>query len=115
MLLVSIRTNGPIAEPVRNPLQDQDLSARLLVLHFRELGVHHVLVLLAGFGLALLLARPALRAGLVLGLLLGLDLLAQLLRGLPERLRLGLDLALVVGLETAFGVLDRRLVLLCSA
>src|SRR5437879_7751824 len=83
-------------------------SARLLVLHLGELGVDHIaVVLLAGFGLALLLARAGLRAGLRLGLLLGVDLLAELLRRLRERLRLRLDLGLVLGLERALGVLDR--------
>src|SRR5712691_8494031 len=98
MLLVSMRTTK--SKP----------SARLLVLHLGELGVDHVaVVFLAGFGLALLLARAALRAGLRLGLLIRVDLLAELLRRLRERLRLRLDLGLVLGLERALGVLDRGL------
>src|SRR2546426_3517197 len=101
MLLVSMRTTK------------SKTSARLLVLHLGELGIDHVaVVLLAGFTLALFLARAALRAGLRLGLLIGVDLLAELLRGLRERLRLRLDLALVLGLERGLGVLDRRLDLL---
>src|SRR6267142_2340241 len=97
MLLASIRANGPVA------------SARFLVLHFRELGVDHVaVVLLAGLGLRPVRAA-ALRAGLRLPLLLGVDLLAQLLRGLRQRLGLRLDVAIVLGLEDALRVLDRRL------
>src|SRR2546425_6766507 len=98
MLLVSMRTTK------------SKTSARLLVLHLGELGIDDIaVVLLAGFGLALLLARSALRAGLRLGLLIGVHLLAELLRGLRERLRLRLDLGLVLGFQRALGVLDRGL------
>src|SRR2546422_9273338 len=106
MLLVSMRTTK------------SKTSARLLVLHLGELGVDHIaVVLLAGFGLALLLARAraALRAGLRLGLLIGVHLLAELLRSLRERLRLRLDLGLVLGFQRALGVLDRGLDLLLLA
>src|SRR6267142_3796132 len=98
MLLVSMRTTK------------SKTSACLLVLHLGELGVDHVaVVLLAGFCLALFLARAALRPRLRLGLLVGVHLLAELLRGLRQRLRLRRDLALVLGLERALGVLDRGL------
>src|SRR2546428_14139333 len=100
MLLVSMRTTK------------SKTSARLLVLHLGELGVDDIaVVLLAGFGLALLLAR----AGLRFGLLIGVHLLAELLRSLRERLRLRLDLGLVLGFQRALGVLDRGLDLLLLA
>src|SRR3954464_6308195 len=112
MFLVSIQTNGPIAGP--GPLTHRNIkrrSTRLLVLHLGELGVDDVLVGLArlarGSGAA---ARALLLAAALRGLLLlGIHLLAELLRRLGERLRFGLDLVLVLGLEGAFGVLDRSL------
>src|SRR6202008_2721620 len=93
--------------------QQPRLTARLLILDLGELGVDHVLVLLAGLRLARLgLALAGLGLGL---LLLGVHLLAQRLRGLRQRLALGVDLGLVLGLEHALGVLDRRLDLLLLA
>src|SRR3954470_17365402 len=118
MFLVSIRTNGPIAGPV--PLTHRKIkrrSTRLLVLHLGELGVDDVLVGLAraarGSGAAA--GRLLLAAALRSLLLLGVHLLAELLGRLRERLGLGLDLVLVLGLEYGFGVLHRRLNLILLA
>src|SRR6266704_5142251 len=77
----------------------------LLVLDLGEFGVDDValiglarrLGLLAGLGASLSLLR------------IGVHLLAELLRRLRERLRLGVDLRLVVGLHRPFGVLERGL------
>src|SRR5436190_22394068 len=118
MFLVSIRTNGPIAGPV--PLTHRKIkrrSTRLLVLHLGELGVDDVLVGLAraarGSGTAA--GRLLLAATLRRLLLLGAHLLAKLLRRLGECLPFRLDLVLVIGLEHALGILDRRLDLLLLA
>src|SRR3982750_2408686 len=87
---------------------EAETSARLLVFDLGELGVDDVLVFLAGFArraAARLLLAGALRPRL----LLRGHLLAELLRRLRERLALRLDLVLVLRLEDAFRVLDRRL------
>src|SRR6185369_9670167 len=101
------RTNER-AVPLRNgPLSVTRSLTRFLVLHFGELGVDHVaLVLLAG---RLGLARGLALRLLLLGLLRGIHLLAELLRRLAERLQLCLDLGLVLRLERALGVLHRGL------
>src|SRR6185369_12514887 len=68
--------------------------------------------------IVLLAGLAGLRRSLPLGgvfcrlLLVGVDLLAQLLRGLRERLAFRLDIGLVLGLEHALGVLERGLDLL---
>src|SRR5689334_12438192 len=118
MFLVSIQTNGPIAGPV--PLTHRKIkgrSARLLVLHFRELGVDDVLVGLAraARGIGATAGRLLLAAALRGLLLLGIHALAELLRRLRQRLRFRLDLVLVLGLERAFGVLYRGLDLILLA
>src|SRR5688572_14724833 len=79
----------------------------LLVLHLGEFGVHDVAFSLLRFASArgLLLRRA--RFCLLLGLRIRIDLLAELLRCLRERLRLRLDLFLVLGLENALGILHR--------
>src|SRR5712691_7771765 len=86
-------------------LRPRDLHAALtyLVFHLGEFGVDDValiglarrLGLLASLGASLSLLR------------IGVHLLAELLRRLRERLRLGVDGRLVVGLHRAFGVLER--------
>src|SRR5687768_4525495 len=91
------------ARPAAEEAQTTRLT-RLLVLHFGELGVDHVAVVLL-----LLLGRRLLRLALRLRLLLGVHLLAELLRGLRERLRLGIHLGLAFGLQGRLGVRERAL------
>src|SRR5512135_2738622 len=109
MSLSKRETGGRLAPP---PAADYlaAASAGLLVLDFGELGVDDV-----AFGLLSGLL-PGTAGGLLLrSLRFGVHLLAELLRGLCERLRLGVDLRLVVRLDGFLGFLRRRLDLIFLA
>src|SRR5688500_3747051 len=84
--------------------------ALFLVLDLGVLGIDHVaVVLLARVGRGLLAASRLLLLRLLLRLLFLVDLLGELVRGLRQRLGLGLDGGLVVALHRLFGVLERGL------
>src|SRR5437868_3168128 len=104
------RTGSPrIPAAARRYCETNFLRTRLLVLDLGELGIDDVaVVLLRLASLGLFPGSVFLGSGSGGLLALGVHLLAEFLRGLPERLRLGVDVGLVVRFHHAFGFLDGR-------